>query len=97
MSVQQSYHALKQAHEVLETLPDFDSESTHKALRSLAEQVELKPGQLFTPVRVALTGQLVSPPLFETMEILGREVVLNRIAQAEQLLSGNVAGLDMVR
>lgn len=87
MSAEQSLDALRNARQVLEALREFDSETSHRALRSLAGRLELKPGQLFGPVRVAVSGQSVSPPLFETMEILGREVVLNRIVQAERMLA----------
>jgi glutamyl-tRNA synthetase len=44
--------------------------------------------QLFTSLRVAVTGRTVSPPLFETMEVLGREVTLARVSQAISLLGG---------
>ena len=43
--------------------------------------------QLFTSLRVAVTGRTVSPPLFETMEVLGREVTLARVGQAIGLLA----------
>ena len=56
-------------------------------MRALAEELNLKPGQLFGIIRVAVTGQTVSPPLFETMELMDKEVIFNRLAQAEQVLS----------
>jgi glutamyl-tRNA synthetase len=51
-------------------------------LRALVQELGLKPVQLFTSLRVAVTGRTVSPPLFETMEVLGREVSLTRIRAA---------------
>ncbi len=63
-------------HDVLEAL-----------LRALAEELGTKPGDLFSLVRVAVTGKRVTPPLFESMEILGRERCLNRLAEAAALLS----------
>ena len=51
-------------------------------MRALAQELELKVGQLFGTLRVAVTGQRVSPPLFETMEILGLDECLRRIDQA---------------
>ena len=48
----------------------------------LAEELGLKAGQLFGILRVAVTGQTVSPPLFESMEIIGKEIVLKRICNA---------------
>jgi glutamyl-tRNA synthetase len=48
--------------------------------------MELKAGQLFGILRVAVTGRTISPPLFETMEVIGKETVLARIQQAIELL-----------
>ena len=50
--------------------------------RKVAEELGWKPGDLFTPLRVAMTMRRVSTPLFETMEILGREECLARIDEA---------------
>ncbi len=59
----------------------FDASTTQQALRSaLVEGLGRKPRVAFTPVRVAVTGRRVSPPLFESMELLGRDAVLTRIA-----------------
>ena len=44
--------------------------------------MELKPRKAFTPIRVAVTGTHVSPPLFESIEMLGREVSLERLTEA---------------
>ena len=51
-------------------------------LRPLAEELGLKAGDLFMLVRVAVTGQTATPPLFETMEVLGRERCLARLDDA---------------
>jgi glutamyl-tRNA synthetase len=56
-------------------------------LRALVEELGLKPIQLFTAIRVAVTGRTVSPPLFETMEVLGRSTTLARLEKAIALLS----------
>ncbi|MDO5499241.1 MAG: glutamate--tRNA ligase [Propionibacteriaceae bacterium] len=64
-------------------LEAFDAESIQAALReSLVEGLGLKPKFAFGPVRVALTGSKVSPPLFESMELLGRESTLDRLTRA---------------
>jgi glutamyl-tRNA synthetase len=55
-------------------------------MRALAEELGLKVGQLFGALRVAVTGQQVSPPLFESMEIIGREESLRRIKLAAKSL-----------
>ncbi|MDO5084284.1 MAG: glutamate--tRNA ligase [Arachnia propionica] len=64
---------------VLETVP-FDAESIQAGLRAkLVDDMGIKPKFAFGPLRVGLTGSKVSPPLFESMEILGREVTLARL------------------
>ena len=55
-------------------------------MRALVEEMGLSAGQVFGILRVAVTGQKVSPPLFESMEIIGREKVLARIQHAVDLL-----------
>ena len=58
----------------------FTTEALEHALRELiVEGMDIKPRIAFGPIRVAVTGRQVSPPLFESMEILGRESVLNRL------------------
>ena len=70
----------------LEQLPTFDHEGIESELRLLAEKMNLKLGQLLNPVRLAISGQKVSPPLFETLEILGENLVHSRIEKAIKLL-----------
>ncbi|HEY6487599.1 MAG TPA: glutamate--tRNA ligase [Terracidiphilus sp.] len=65
----------------------FDHDSLDKALRETATSMGLKAGQAFQPIRVAVCGRKNAPPLFETMVVLGREVCLERIRNAERLLS----------
>ncbi|HXV42102.1 MAG TPA: glutamate--tRNA ligase, partial [Anaerolineae bacterium] len=65
---------------------EFTHEALDTALRAEAQALGVKPGQMFQPIRVAVCGKMVAPPLFETLEILGREKVLQRIDRAlEQL------------
>ena len=64
----------------LEGLQDWTTEEIEAALRSLAERRGLKPKQAFQPIRAAVTGTLVSPPLFESLEILGRAETLERLS-----------------
>ena len=78
--------ALLQARATLAVLPSFKREPAEQALRALADDLGLKLGQLLAPVRVAVSGQSVSPPLFETLEILGRQVTLQRMKNAAELL-----------
>jgi glutamyl-tRNA synthetase len=66
---------------VLEALGDFTHDAIEKALRTaLVEGMSLKPRVAFAPLRVAITGRRVSPPLFESMELLGKESVLARLS-----------------
>ena len=67
----------------LDGLPDWTVEAIEQALRAeLLERLELKPRSAFGPLRVAVTGRQVSPPLFESMELLGRETTLARMRGA---------------
>jgi glutamyl-tRNA synthetase len=72
---------LMEARELLATAP-FDHAALESALRAAAERLGLKAGPMFQPIRVAVCGRKNAPPLFETMEVLGREVCLERITQA---------------
>ena len=67
---------------VLEAIPEWTAEAIEGALRELAAKHDLKPRKAFQPIRAAVTGTLVSPPLFESMEILGRDATLRRIRAA---------------
>ncbi len=76
---------LQHAQEVLATT-SFDHDSLDQALRQAAASLGLKAGPMFQPIRVAVCGRKNAPPLFETMVVLGREVCLERIRQAEESL-----------
>jgi glutamyl-tRNA synthetase len=78
--------ALTAAKDKLAGIGDWDRGLIEAELRSLAEERQEKPGKLFQPIRVAVSGRSVSPPLFETLEILGREAVLERLAGAASLI-----------
>ncbi|CAB4611092.1 unannotated protein [freshwater metagenome] len=70
----------------LEALPEWSTDAIHEALKSaLVEGLGLKPKFAFGPVRVAITGRRISPPLFESMEILGRDVSLARLNSARSV------------
>jgi glutamyl-tRNA synthetase len=76
---------LKHALEVLPNV-NFDHDSLDQALRAAASHLGLKAGQAFQPIRVAVCGRKNAPPLFETMAVLGRDLCLARIRQAEASL-----------
>jgi glutamyl-tRNA synthetase len=56
----------------------------NQTLRAVAQEMGVKAGQMFQPIRVAVCGRKNAPPLFETLEVLGRETTLKRIDQAIQ-------------
>jgi glutamyl-tRNA synthetase len=72
---------LTEAGELLTATP-WNHASLESALRAASERLGVKAGPMFQPIRVAVCGRRNAPPLFETMEVLGREVCLQRIAQA---------------
>jgi glutamyl-tRNA synthetase len=77
---------LEGAQEALSGVEPFTAVPIETTLRELAERLELKPRQAFQPIRVAVTGSKVSPGLFESLELLGREESLARIEAARHAL-----------
>jgi len=86
MTPQASTEAVHAAGQILADHADLADPALETKLRDLAERLGLKPGQLFGILRAAVTGQTVSPPLFGSMAIIGRERVLARLAAAERTL-----------
>lgn len=72
---------LQRAREVLEKT-EFTHDALDHSLRAAAQELGIKAGQMFQPIRVAVCGRKNAPPLFETLEVLGRDTVLRRIVQA---------------
>ncbi|PXY27043.1 glutamate--tRNA ligase [Prauserella muralis] len=74
---------LRASIEALEALPSWETAAIEQALKdALVDGLGLKPRKAFAPVRVAVTGRTVSPPLYESMELLGRETSLGRLRRA---------------
>jgi glutamyl-tRNA synthetase len=73
---------LTEARRVLGAVEPFEAGRIESELRALAERLALKPRQAFQPIRVAVTGSNVSPGLFESIELLGREETLARLSAA---------------
>ncbi|MFC1901764.1 glutamate--tRNA ligase, partial [Chloroflexota bacterium] len=86
MTGETALEALKAAEEQLSSLESFNHDSLEDTLRHLAGDLELKTGQLFGLIRIATTGRNATPPLFETMEVLGTERCLKRIRIAIEKL-----------
>ncbi|GAB4432821.1 MAG: glutamate--tRNA ligase [Anaerolineae bacterium] len=61
---------------------DFTHDALDAALRDGAKAAGLKPGQMFQPIRVAVCGKMVAPPIFDTLEVLGRDKTLARLDAA---------------
>lgn len=82
-----SLEVLERSIAVLRDLEDFTTDALQTALKQvLVEEMEIKPRFAFGPLRTAISGRRVSPPLFESMEILGKESSLARLeALAEDL------------
>jgi len=76
---------LEKAGEILKTA-EFSHDGLDSALRAGAAELKVKTGQMFQPIRVAVCGRKVAPPLFETLVVLGRETCLHRIERAIELL-----------
>jgi glutamyl-tRNA synthetase len=70
------------ARDELARVEPFDAEHIEAALRALAARLELSPRKAFEPIRIAVTGSKISPGLFESVELLGREETLRRLSAA---------------
>ena len=78
---------LTRAREVL-AATEFRHDPLDQALRAAAQELGVKAGQMFQPIRVAVCGRKNAPPLFETLEVLGKETALARIGHAIQRIGG---------
>ena len=78
--------ALKVATAKLQSLDVWRAQDIEALLRPLTEELNLKPRQLFGAIRTGVSGRTATPPLFETMEVLGRERCLMRLVESQRLL-----------
>ena len=76
----------KRIEKLVRELPDFSMDSANQPFRDLAAEMETKVGNVFGFLRDSIAAQKVSPPIFETMEIVGREKVMERIKHGIELL-----------
>ena len=72
--------------EALDPILDWSAESLEEALRGFCEGNDLKPKELFMPLRIAVTGRTATPPLFDTMAVLGKEICRRRLRSAIEVL-----------
>jgi glutamyl-tRNA synthetase len=86
MDAAKAKEVLTLAAQKLEALPLFSVEEIDQSLRGVAAELGLKPGPAFVALRIAVTGKTVTPPLFESFAVLGRDKVLSRIRETIELL-----------
>jgi glutamyl-tRNA synthetase len=79
---------LARAREALAQTEPFDPEHVEAALRSVVDELGAKPNAVFQPVRVAISGTTVSPGIFESVAVLGKEETLERIDDALERANG---------
>jgi glutamyl-tRNA synthetase len=77
-----SVPVIEAAHEELARVEPFTAAEIETVLRDLAARLELSPRKAFEPIRIAVTGSKVSPGLFESIELLGKEKTLRRLSAA---------------
>jgi glutamyl-tRNA synthetase len=87
LDAKQSADVARQSYDILASLPDLSHETAEPPMRAFVEASGLSANQVFGILRVAVTGQKVSPPLFESMEIIGKEKVLERLERVIARLS----------
>jgi glutamyl-tRNA synthetase len=87
-SAEETRTALARWREVLAAMPDWKAPAMEEAGRALAEELAWKAGEMFAPLRVAVTMRRVSTPLFETMELVGRDECLARLDEAVEKAKG---------
>jgi glutamyl-tRNA synthetase len=87
---------LKEAASRLEAIEDWDHKEIERVLRALKDERELSSNQAFQPIRAAVTGTLVSPPLFESLALLGRERTLARIRRTAEEAVDRASGRSSV-
>lgn len=86
LDAKQSAEIARKAYEILVALPDMSHQTAEPPMRAYVESSGLNINQVFGLLRVAVTGQKVSPPLFESMEIIGKAKCLERVQNAIDLL-----------
>lgn len=77
---------LEVTQQALSKITEWSHEAIEQVIRDLQEQHEWKKGQYFMMLRIAVTGRKATPPLFETMAVIGQEIISDRLIAAQQLL-----------
>jgi glutamyl-tRNA synthetase len=87
LDAKQSAEIAQKAHDILASLLELSHQAAEPPMREFVETSGLSANQVFGIMRVAVTGQKVSPPLFESMEIIGKDKVLQRLQKAVEILA----------
>ncbi len=93
MSARWAGELLRSMRAALEELSEWNASAIEAALRKVAEEKGIKPRVAFGPLRMAVSGRRVGPPLFESLEILGSDTVLRRVATALDILEAHGSDL----
>ena len=86
MDAERTKAAIESAEKLLDGIENWEHNAMETPMRELAVELGLKTGQLFGSIRVAISGRTATPPLFQMMEVLGRERTLLRIREAIERL-----------
>ncbi|HKJ39222.1 MAG TPA: glutamate--tRNA ligase [Anaerolineales bacterium] len=86
LDAKQSAEIARKAYEIFSNLSELNHATGEPPMRAYVEESGLKAGQVFGVLRAAVTGQKVSPPLFESMEVVGKEKVLERLKNSAEIL-----------
>lgn len=89
LDAKQSADLARKSYDILAPLPDLSHQTAEPPMREFVETSGLSANQIFGILRVAVTGQKVSPPLFESMEVIGKEKVLERLQKAILILENS--------
>ena len=90
----QTLALLEEAEALLDGFDGRSDEENEERFRARAEEIETKIGNLLMPLRVAVTGSRVSPPLFGSMRLIGAETTRQRVARAKELLRAHIETTD---
>ncbi|MPZ14867.1 MAG: hypothetical protein GEU73_10680 [Chloroflexi bacterium] len=88
---EQTLATLERSADVARQIPSFRQEDLERATRALADELGMKTSDIFMSTRVACTGRTATPPLFQTMEALGRQRVVRRLREAAARLRGRAS------
>ena len=81
---------MKEVNKRLNSENEFSTENIEKVIRGIADQMHISAGKLIHPIRLALTGDIASPGIFEIIEILGKEKLSSRINKAIHYINENL-------